>query len=374
LKALTLIEKFIFRSPFWKLVSVISLFVIVKSGIWYIPNLDVSRSIAENPFSNSLPPIAHYLYWNWLGSFGAWLIGATGQLTFFLFHLAFSLAFTALFIKLIFSRLSDRNARISLVIFTTLPVSATVYFWVSTDSITLFLMVLALLNPKNLFATLLVGIGLGTQHFEQAFFGVAGLLVAITLSNRQGDDFGAYSIRCFSILLFGTLVGKLVLFGIFKYNNVEVNLGRTYFLSEHFSTFLSQFFFHFQYIIWSVLGLGWLVALKYLDYGRRSLPFFLTLFGLMMLLPISGDQTRVLGIVTFLLVSVYWLLNAQFLDQISDQQAAGIFLIWILMPWSWVWGGVPRWSIFPYDVAFIFHELFGWFNVPAEPAMWPLIN
>lgn len=371
MKALALIENLIFRSPIWKLLTVIWLAAFVKIGIWHIPNLDASRTIAENPFSNSLPSIAHYLYWNWLGSFGAWLIGATGQFTFFLFHFAFSLAFTALFIIFIFSTFCDRTARISLVIFTILPVSATAYFWVSADSVTLFLMMLALAIPRIPLAVLFVGIGLGAQHFEQSFFGVAGLLFAVALSKRQGDYFGAYTIRFASILLAGIFVGKLALFGLFNYNNVEINSGRIYFLREYLSTYLGQFYFHFQYIVWSVLGLGWLIALKYLDRGRKSLPFFLPLFGLMLLLPVAGDQTRVLAIVTFMLVSVYWLLNAQFLNQISNQQAAGIFLIWILMPWSWVWGGVPRWSVFPYDIVYILHETFGWFNFPTEPALWP---
>jgi hypothetical protein len=32
---------------------------------------------------------------------------------------------------------------------------------------------------------------------------------------------------------------------------------------------------------------------------------------------------------------------------------------------------MPKWSVFPYDVAFVLHKVFGWFDVPANPTLWP---
>ena len=112
---------------------------------------------------------------------------------------------------------------------------------------------------------------------------------------------------------------------------------------------MKAFVFHIHYAVWSILGLGWLVALRYLDLGRSTIPFFVTLFCLMLLLPISGDQTRILGIITFPLIAEYWLFNATFLTQLTKRELAAIFVAWVLMPWAWTWSGKPKWSVFPFQ-------------------------
>lgn len=371
MNAINKIEKFIFESDAWKLILVIALLTLFKTGIWYIPNLGASQAIAQNPFTNPFPdPNAHYLFWSWLGPFLAWLIGATGKWQFFAFHLFFSVAFTLLFIRVAFNTLSNDLARSSLVLFSVLPVSATAYFWVSSDSITLFLMLLALAFPRSLAFTFIVGLLLGMQHFEQGFFAAAGLLFAIAISHRQGYAL-KYSWKFCLLLLIGVIAGKFLLFGLFSHYSINVNSGRMHWLREHLHLLLNQFFFHFHYIIWSVLGLGWLVALRFTDWGVKSVPFFLTLAGLCLLLPVSGDQTRVLAIITFPLVSAYWLFNQDFLKNLAKREISLLFTAWALMPWGWVWGGAPKWSAFPYDIAYVLHRLFGWFNVPADPALWP---
>lgn len=231
-------------------------------------------------------------------------------------------------------------------------------------------MLLALAFPGSLTVTFIVGLLLGMQHFEQSFFAAAALLFATTLSHRQGYAL-KYSWKFCLLLLIGVIAGKLVLLGLFSYYSIDVNSGRMHWLREHLYLLLNQFFFHFHYIIWSVLGLGWFVALRFTDWGTKSVPFFLTLAGVCLLLPVSGDQTRVLAIITFPLVSVYWLFNQDFLEKLTRREISFFFTAWALMPWGWVWSGVPKWSAFPYDIAYVLHRLFGWFNVPAAPATWP---
>lgn len=370
MKILQSVENFVFKSPAWKLILVIFAMMLFKTGIWYIPTIHMSQAIAQNPFANPISdPGFQYVYWSWLGPFLAWLIGAKSEWTFFMFYFAFSMAFSLLFIKIVFSRFSDQTARTSLILFTILPVSATAYYWVGSDSITLFIMLFALAFPKQAVATILAGIALGMQHFEQGFFAAAGLLFAIALSKKFGDELG-YSVKFCLLLLVGVIIGKLILVGIFKYYAVEINSGRIYYAGKHWHSLLHQFLFRFHYIVWSVLGLGWLVALRYLDWGRKTIPFFLSLFGLMLLLAVSGDQTRVLAIIIFLLVSVYWLFNEKFLEQITKKEVSGIFLAWALVPWSWVWR-TPKWSVFPYDIVYLLHRMFGWFDIPADPTIWP---
>ncbi|MCX7282426.1 MAG: hypothetical protein NTX21_13090, partial [Alphaproteobacteria bacterium] len=139
----------------------------------------------------------------------------------------------------------------------------------------------------------------------------------------------------------------------------EVRSGRVHWLQVHFKSTISWFLFHFHSIAWSVLGLGWFVAFKYADIGRRAVPFLATLFCLSFLLFVSGDETRVLAIITFPLVAVYWLLDPQFLNSISKRETSIVFLLWAIMPMSFVWGGKQLWSVFPYDVFAALHALLG---------------
>ncbi len=371
MKILKKIEKFIFESAAWKLILVVFAISLFKTGIWYIPNFDASQAMAQNPFANPFSnPDAHYIFWSWLGPFIAWAIGARSSLAFFILHFSFSLAFSLMFIKIVFSMFPDNVARSSLILFSILPVSATAYFWVSSDSITLFLMILSFAYPQYALVTFFSGIALGMQHFEQGFFAAGGLLFAVFLSKKSDERLG-FSVKFCALLFLGVALGKLILIGLFKYFAIEVNSGRIHWLREHLHFLLNQFFFHPHYAIWSVFGLGWLAALRYTDWGRKTVPFFITLSGLCLLLPVSDDPTRVLAVVTFPLVAVYWLFNGNFLNKISKIEISLVFLIWAIMPWGWVWQGTPKWSVFPYDVAYLLHGLFGWFDVPANLAFWP---
>jgi hypothetical protein len=365
------IERFLFEAPAWKLLLAIAALTLFKTGIWSIPNLGESQAIANNPFTNPLAnPDAHYLLWSWLEPWLAWAIGIHSAWQFFLFRCVAAVAFTLLFVRIAFANLPDALARSSLVLFSILPVSATAYFWIGGDALTLLLMLLALAFPASRLFAAGVGVLLGMQHFEQGFFAAAGLLFAVSLSHRQRYPL-RYSWQFCLALLLGVVAGKLALIAIFQHYAIAVNSGRAHWLRAHIGALLGQFFYHFHYIVWSVLGLGWLAALRFADWGKKSLPFFLALAGLCLLLPVSGDQTRVVAIVTFPLIFTYWLLNPDFLEKIAKRETAVVFTLWALMPWGWVWEGAPRWSAFPYDVAYLLHHAFGWFNVPADATIWP---
>jgi uncharacterized membrane protein len=233
-------------------------------------------------------------------------------------------------------------------------------------------MVLALAYPQYLLLTLLSGVALGMQHFEQSFFAIGALLFAAALNRKFAEPISHknyYSIKFIVFLLIGVIAGKLLLIGIFNHYFIQVNSGRMYWLKEHFTFLLRLFFFHFQSIIWSVLGLGWLIILKYIDGGRKTIPFFITFFGLLLLLPISGDHTRVLAVITFPLMAVYFLFNEEYLYKISTKEVSIIFLIWALMPWGWVWGGLPRGSVLSYDIYFLLNKFFGLLN-PDPTISW----
>jgi hypothetical protein len=374
MKALKKIEFFIFESPVWKLIAAVFGIMLFKTGVWVNPEIGIIQKIAFNPFINSIQdPNEHFLFWNWLGPYLAWLVGAKSRVAIFIFHLLFSLAFSLLFIKIIFSRFSDKISRTSLILFCILPVSSTAYFWVGYDSITLFFMLLALAYPQYILLTLLSGIALGMQHFEQSFFASGALLFAAVLNMKYDDRINIkkyYSIKFFVLLSAAVILGKLALIIIFNQYLIKVNSGRFYWFKEHIVFLLTTFYMHFQSIIWGVLGLGNLFLIKYLDNGRKAIPFFITFFGLLLLLPFIGDHTRVLAITTFPLIAVYFLFNEEFLNKISTKEVSIIFLIWLLMPWAWVWGGLPRGSVFSHDIYFLLHKCFGHPRIAPENWEW----
>jgi hypothetical protein len=372
------IQRLVYGSKRWKLISFLMAATIFKAGIWYIPNIVASVMIVRSPFANPLSghPDAQYIYWSWLAHFLAWLARANGKLSLFCFELLFSVAFTALFVLVVFARFEENDARTALVLFFVLPVSATAYFWVSGDSVTLFLMMLALAVPGSLSATFLAGIALGMQHFEQGSFAGGALALAMAWdSRRHRDPDRSYSVPWALTLVAGLVAGKLVLAGLFRYLDVDVNSGRFFWLHGHLKVVLTQFYYHCQLIFYSALGIGWVLIVKSAERGRKAIPFMVCLFGLLtMSLPIVFDQTRVGAIVTFPLIAVYCLLNRAFLKTTSRQFVCWVLVVWLIVPYIWVWGGVPKWSVFPFDVAFLLHKAFGWFAVPVNNPSWPFLE
>lgn len=352
------------------LLGILALVMLLRSGIWFIPNIGGSRLIAADPFVNPFDdPNAHALVWSWLGPFLAWLVGATGPAGFFLLHLAFTAVFVGVMLMLVWRRLPEREARAASLLFMVLPVSATALFWVGTDSLTLLLMAAAFVVPHPAWA-MICGVALGTQHFEQAFFGFGALVAGLALARLWRVE-TAVSIGWAAAVLGGVALGKLLLIGLFAAFGMEVNSGRLFWLQEHLPMLLEQFLLHPHVVVWSVLGLGWVVLAQDSRPVPQRLPLLVPLAALLPLLVISGDQTRVLAIVTFPLIAAFWLLDADFLRRQDDRRLAVLLLLWLIVPWIWVWGGVPRWSALPYDLAYILHHASGWPPLPADIAGWP---
>lgn len=371
MKLVAAIERAAFDWPRRRFLTALFLAMFVKTGIWHIPNLLISRRIAETPFAVQTPnPVDQYLITSWLAPFLAWLIGATGEGPFLLLHLAFSLAFMTLFVVLAFSRLEEAQARIAMIIFAAMPVSVTAFFWLGNDSLTLLLMLAALACSPRPLAAGLAGLLLGLQHFEQALFAFSALTVASFATPRFGGPV-VYPWRAAAATVVGVMLGKLALLAIFHANGMVVT-GRSGWLLAHLNWLISIFWLRAQVIIWAVLGVGWLVAIRYAERGRSSLPFFVCLLGLLSLLLIVADHTRVLAIVTFPLIYAFWLSDGDFLKSLSRTEAAALLMVWLLVPLAWVIGGTPLWSVFPYDLVYAAHKLFGWFSLPeGKVSEWP---
>ncbi len=218
------LENFILNSSIKKISLVLFTILLFKTGVWYIPNIDMSVSMTKSPFVNPFNPPS-YLLWNWLVPFLGWVFGAQEKWSFFLLHLFFSIGFIGIMIKLISSRLSDKSARCSLILLVVLPVSATSFYWVGMDSATLFLMAAAFVFPRFFTWSIFIGMLLGMHHFEQAFFSSTSLFLAILIARKTKtpiDNSPSWAIG----MIIGTLLGKLLLICLFKHWNILTEFDR----------------------------------------------------------------------------------------------------------------------------------------------------
>lgn len=350
---------------------IVLLFVAVtRTGIWYIPNIETWRPIARDPFAN---PIAdhryHYLVYNWLSPFLAWIFRATDRLPFVLLHLGFSVAFSIVILTAVFRLLSDRDARIAAIVFFVFPVSTTAYYWVGPDSLTLLLLASVVALRHKPILTSCVGVLLGMQHFEQAACATGALLIAATLARWRGRD---VQLRLWPVVtaLAGVVVGRGLLGVIFRASDVEVESGRGYWVRELFPTLVESVATNPHMVLFATLGLGWIVLARYLLSGAAALPILVPLGLSLCLVVLTFDQTRVVSIVTLPLVLVFLVLNEDFIGAISRRFALGLLLLWVATPWVWTLGGSPQTTVTPYTVGYVVGNTTGLFDPPEDP-YWP---
>ena len=371
------IENLVFETPKWKFLLILFIILIFKTGIFYHPNLWRHLEVAKSPFENFFEstPHLHYYYQNWFGSFLAGKLGATNKGLFFLFHLFFSFSFVIILVKYLFENLSDKNARIAISIFFLLPVSGTVFYFVGYDSLTLFLLALALYLNKNILFSFLIGFALGMQHFEMAFVAIAVVLFALTTEKFLKIK-NPFSIKFPIFLLIGVILGKFSLGIIFDYNNLVLDASRVDWYQKSLPQILYTFFFRFYNIIWFSIGLGWLVIIKYLCSDSKNFAFLISFFGLMLLLPILPDTTRTFSGLSFLLFSIFLLSNENFLNSITKFENSVLIFLWAIIPYGWAWEGIARQSHFSYSVAYILKHFVNWFDLNSVDAsrVWPYFH
>lgn len=372
MKLFCLMENKILSFSFQKVFFILLGLMIVKVGIWEMPNLGSSFGIAQNPFINAFLdiPEAQYLMCSWLSSFVAWLFHLNSLTKYFLFHLACSIGFVGLFAKGVWLRYSEANAKKALILFFLFPFSATAFFWVGMDSATLLLMLLSLYFFENTKWAFCFACLLGLQHFEQGLVSALALIFPAVVNQYQGNHF-EFKLKHAGIYLLGIVVGKLILFCIFQFSGIELVSNRTLLAKANLKLYMQQFFFHFQAILWSIFGVGWFLVLHFYQIYRYQWAVLLSILGVFMCItPMIGDQTRVDCITLFPLIWVFLFNNKDFIERLHWRTIIRLFLLWLMIPWMWVWG-VPKWSVFPYDVYFVLHKLFHHIPWPENAWIWP---
>ncbi len=342
--------------------------MLLKTGIWVMPNLDVSQAIAKDPFASA----NHiYLVTNWLHLFLAWLAGAAHHAwAFMAFHLAFSLGFVATFYLWARHELTDPQARTSLVMFACLPVSGTSFYWLGMDSVTLFLLMLALTTQRHPLAALLVGLTLGMQHFEQAIVALFGLGLYLAFEARN-HSYHRSRLPWLGCLAIGAIVGKGTAIAVLHGSDIVVVGDRLAFLREHWPVMMKALAANLHSVLWTLLAAGWFAAIYTLRFGRQMLSFWLAFVPLLAVLLLVEDQTRVFAIVSFPLLAFAWLFNPGFLERFSPRLVTALLAVWLVVPWYWSWRGVAYGSVLPYDLAVISHALWQWPTIPTNAYLWP---
>jgi hypothetical protein len=150
------------------------------------------------------------------------------------------------------------------------------------------------------------------------------------------------------------VAGKLALMAIFNHSDIVMTESRSGWMKSEIWQMAADFIANPFAVIYSVLGVGWILAMKYTEKGRAALPFLLTLFGFMGLLPLVYDETRVVAVVSFPLIFVFWLSNPQTLKSLNDRLVAEMVLLWIIIPWVWMWEGRVMPSLFLQDLYRVF--------------------
>jgi hypothetical protein len=373
-KKILKLEEYLVSLNIKKLLFLFFFVILIKVGFWYHPALWKLLTISINPFDETLLSnnYAHYLYYNFLGGYIANFLQLSTKLSFFLFHLFFSFLFNLLFIFLIFKNLDRRNAIYSLILFLILPVSTTSFFWVGYDAITLSIFMLSVIFRFNFIIVLICGIFLGLQHFELGFLSSFSLLV-LNIYNKYYSNKSFLTLRYSIFLFIGVLLGKILLEYYFLLINLPINSGRTWATLIDVKFYIYQNYFNFHNIVWFSLSVGWLVILKYIFSNQRNNFFIFIILCQLLILFIVDDQTRVYANLSFLIILSQILLNKEFLSEIKNYEFSVILIMWIIMPYGWVWQGVLRTSMFTYDFAYLLNYFFDFFNNESikSSVIWP---
>lgn len=353
------------------LLLLISLF---KNGIWYHPALWNMLEIAKNPFENvfGLETQKYYLYSSWLSPFFAYILGIKSKFYFFIFHLFLAALYLFLTIALIKKSIKTKNLKKSLIIFLIFPVSMTSFYWVGYDSLILLLMVISLYKNRNYLITFMCSIGIGLQHFEIGFVSIIAISIASIFERMFYINKKEIKISLVFKITFitGLIIGKIILYKI--YNDESFVDGRMQWIGDALLHLLYNFYFNFYNILWFSLGAGWLIIIHFFLNQKQKWPFLISLLSLIFVLPFVDDHSRVFSASSFMLIMIYILCNDEFLNTVSFKQLSLFFLIWILLPYSWVWQGDLRSTMFLYDFAYILEYTFGIFNNEIESStIWP---
>ena len=362
------------------LFSIFVFISILKSGVWVFPAISASFIISQSPFKQPFSSENdQYLMTYWFASWFANILGIKTLASFIVLHFIFGVLTLFILYRFIRTRVSPDLQGKSLILLAMLPTLSTIFYWIGMDTFIVLIMSCLALNFKKPFLLLLFGIVGGMHHFEIMIAGTATLLFYYMIKN---NTFHIFQIRNYLkmkdisapvIMVSGVIIGKAILVFIFIINDVAVardgiSLGFYYF--EKSAKLAAA---NFIPILWSMLGAIWLFFLLALfQKTKESLALFICSLIPLALVFIVLDETRILQLTGFLLILFGLITNENFLVKLTDKHIKIIVILWLIVPWIWVWQKVFG-SVTVFSIKYVLSRLFGNDLAPwtGSISMWP---
>lgn len=347
---------------------------LARTGVWTMPNLIVSQAFAIDPYNNLIAEhtAGHYLAWSYLGPFLAHQAGLVEFRDFFVLHLVFALLAAGLVAWRLRSEVGCANAPLALLLYAGLPVAANGFFWVGMDGLIHLLMVAALAVRRSVPGGLVFGILLGLQHFEVSLFGFGALAAARLLARKDPGSLG-FKDGWLLALLSGLIAGRVALSLWFLHLNFHLSGDRLSWATDNLSVMLAEALAHPHIKLWGVLGGGWLTVALVLAHAGAGLRLWLglPLLGLLGLVLLVADTTRVLGHALFPLLWIGMLTRREFLEARYAELARWLGWAALAIPYIFVIGGGAHFGKLTYTLAWLSSVVFGSPEMPQRWWDWP---
>ena len=330
---------------------------VLKSGIWVFPGIYGSHRVSLSPFAQVFySEYEQYLMTYWLASFIAHIIGIKTAASFIFFHFIFGILTLIILFRFIRMKVSHENQGKSLLLLAILPAISTVFYWIGMDTFILFIMACLAVNYKKPIPLLIFGVFGGMHHFEIMLAGTATLLFYNLIRSNSLNIFKirkylqVSDIRSAFIMVLGVCIGKIILVSIFVINDIDVARDGIALGLYYFSKSAKLAATNFIPILWSMLGAVWIFFILALQQkSRESLALVLSSLIPLALVFIVLDETRILQLTGFLFILFGLITNENFLSKLSNKLIKIILVLWLFMPWIWVWqkvfGSVTTFSI-----------------------------
>jgi hypothetical protein len=352
----------------------ITVFALIKSGIWVFPAINASLMIALDPYRNPFTvPSDQYLMTSWVGSFIAYQLGiksTAGTVIFFLFSGLTGLAYLWFAIKKHVAKHLQSRAILFIVLIPAIP---TAFYWIGMDSFTFFLFSASLYYSSNLILTVVVGILLGMQHFEISIIAALSLLVYHLVLIFEASAQNRKKLISSILFIFGICTGKFFLFLIFRAHGILVSQDRTQLGLETVKSNYELIFRNSLTILFSFLSIYWLVLYFLIrKFDRDTFGLIMGLSVPLLIVFFVRDQTRVMHLTSFILIATAVAMNPNQLNKFSERHLQLILGTWFLLPWVWFWGKT-HYSLTFFDIRYMLSRIFSFGNVPVDGSitMWP---
>jgi len=340
-----------------RLWTALSLLVVARVGLWAESDIEALRTIAQSPFDGDLIASADFRARNWLGPVIAGVLGLSGHLTFFLFHVGLGILLLVVGYLVVLPDKTDLEvARGTVLLLAAVPGMALPFFWVGNDSVTLLLLSMFVLAQQSAVGTGLLGVLIGLNHFEHGIVAIAAFMLWKILRSPSVKQWPSAALPSF-VGLVGVGLGRLlqnIIFHQLEVGDVESRAGIALLDRSDWSSTKAVFYVS-PLLLWSFLGLGIVIFMIGTSRDRWASAVSLLLISVPAI--ISFDQTRV-----FLVTSLPIFLGALRDSPIEARRKVGQRLlpfvtVWCLTPWIYMESWKIAGSATPYSLAWLLDHL-----------------